>query len=197
MACGRGMRKQCSRATILWCTPNCCVVLRESSNPACLSTLHIRGSGMKSICRGDSQADSQRSHGAPVCIPNLPAQVAALLMLFTKHNALNTCPQPLLEPSSHCPVRLSHLVTAFLNSTGLGILSANVPTHSCSPSSQEGGLVAPPCHVHKCSTPPAFPPPLPTKALGPGEGGEGARGEGPRRGWGWGDLGLGAQRVSS
>lgn len=38
-----------------------------------------------------------------VCIPNLPAQILALLMLFTKPYSPNACPQPLQEPSSHCP----------------------------------------------------------------------------------------------
>lgn len=40
---------------------------------------------------------------SPVCIPNLPAQVVALLMLFIKLSAPIACPQLLPEPSSHCP----------------------------------------------------------------------------------------------
>lgn len=47
-------------------------------------------------------------------------------MLFSKPHAPNACLQPLLEPSSHRICSLSHLITARLNSTGLGNLFADL-----------------------------------------------------------------------
>lgn len=47
-----------------------------------------------------------------VCIPNLPAQVLALLMLFTKPYGPNGFPSPCRSPPANIPVCMSHLVTA-------------------------------------------------------------------------------------
>lgn len=67
------------------------------------STLHIlvlrAKIDLQLWLRGRQLVQSQIS----VCIPNLPAQILALLMLFTKPYGPNACPQPLQEPSSHCP----------------------------------------------------------------------------------------------
>lgn len=78
-----------------------------------------------------------------VCILNLPAQVVALSMLFSKLHAPNACLQPLLEFSSHCICSLSHLITARLNSTGLGNLSADLTAGSCGSKNFTGCLMAP------------------------------------------------------
>lgn len=67
-----------------------------------------------------------------------------MLMLFTKTDALNACPQaPMRALQPLPPGRLSRLVTASLSSTGLGSLSTDLPAHSLGHRSQEGGLVTP------------------------------------------------------
>ena len=52
-------------------------------------------------------------------------------------------PSPYSSPPAIVSVRLSHLVTASLNSTGLGSLSTDLPAHFFGLRSQKGGLGAP------------------------------------------------------
>lgn len=51
-------------------------------------------------------------------------------------------PSPCYSPPAIVPVCLSHLVKAFLNLTGLGSPSTDLPAHSWGPRIQESGLVA-------------------------------------------------------
>lgn len=76
------------------------------------STLHIivlrAEIDLQQWLRGRQAVQSQIS----VCIPNLPAQVLALLMLFTKPYGPNGFPSPCRSPPANIPVCMSHLVTA-------------------------------------------------------------------------------------
>lgn len=104
------MRRQ--RSWPPWCTPVSSVVCREGcTRPLFLSTLPIQALCDESISRDDSQADSQRGHQALSAFPICLLRVVALLMLFTKPDSRNACPQIPMKALQPLPLDACHALS--------------------------------------------------------------------------------------